>query len=249
MHRYTTSMNPMGLLRHRELIAQLTRREVSQRYKGSLLGMAWPLVQPLLMLTVYTFVFSVVFRARWPSLPGADTADFALVIFTGLITFSIFSETVSAAPGLILANRNLVKRSVFPLEILPIVKASGALVQGVFSLMILLAGMLALGFTPSWTALCLPAVWLPLWLFSIGSAYFLSALGVFVRDLGQLVGVVITALFFGSAIFLSLSAVSGSGVGASIARMGADSGFRRGCEAGSALRSGSSTPCQRAYST
>ena len=75
MHRNTTSMNPMGLLRHRELIAQLTRREVSQRYKGSLLGMAWPLVQPLLMLTVYTFVFSVVFRARWPSLPGADTAD------------------------------------------------------------------------------------------------------------------------------------------------------------------------------
>ena len=100
--------------RHRGLIIQLTRRDVLGRYRGSMLGFAWSFLNPLLMLAVYTFIFSVVFRQRWPNAPTGSRLDFAMVLFAGMIVFGIFSETVNRAPNLIVSQPNYVKKVVFP---------------------------------------------------------------------------------------------------------------------------------------
>lgn len=196
-----------GLLRQRELVGQLVRREVSLRHRGSLLGAAWPVLQPLLLLAVYTFVFSVVFGARWPGLYGGEMLGYAVAVFTGLVTFQIFSESVQAAPRLILSNPNFVKRVVFPLEVLPVVKVLAALARAGFGLAVLLIFLVASGHAPGATALMLPAVWAVLAAFALGAVYLLSALAVFLRDLEQVVGLAMTAFFFGSAIFYPLDRV------------------------------------------
>jgi lipopolysaccharide transport system permease protein len=102
---------------HRELIRQFTRRQVLQRYKGSYLGLLWSFATPLALLLVYTFVFSIIFEARWPGMETGSRSEFALALFAGLIVFNIFAETLLAAPGLIVSNPNYVKKVVFPLEI------------------------------------------------------------------------------------------------------------------------------------
>src|SRR5260370_1721382 len=126
--RYPASPRALfaSLWHNRELIAQLTRREVLSRYRGSMLALAWSFFNPLLMLVVYTFVFSVVFKARWGT-GDESKADFAIVLFVGLIIHGLFAECVNRAPGLILANVNYVKKVVFPLEILPLVASASAL--------------------------------------------------------------------------------------------------------------------------
>jgi len=204
-------VNRFGLCAHRQLIGQLVRREISQRYRGSALGMLWSLLQPILLLVVYTLVFSLVFQARWPGDFGETTGGYALVIFVGLITFTIFSETVLSAPTLILANRNLAKRSLFPLEVLPLVKVLSALVQATFSLGVLLLFLILMGIAIPWTAFLIPLVWFAMGLLALGVAYFLSAGGVYLRDLDQVVGVIVTALFFGSAIFYPIAQVPNAG--------------------------------------
>lgn len=193
--------------RHTDLLIQLWQRELSQRYRGSALGIAWPFLQPLLLLGVYTLLFGVIFKARWPEIATGGTVDFALVVFAGLVTFQVFSECVGAAPRLIFSNANFVKRVAFPLELLPLVKVAAALTQGLLSLGILVVALVLLGTPPGWSLLWLPLAWLPLMLFALGLSYFLSALGVFLRDIDQVIGVALTALFFGSAIFYPLSLV------------------------------------------
>jgi lipopolysaccharide transport system permease protein len=195
------------LWRYRDLIQQLTWREVIGRYKGSFLGLGWSLIQPLIMLGVYTFVFSVIFKARWGIEPEEGKAAFALTLFIGLITFSLFSDVVNSAPTLILSHINYVKKVVFPLEILILVKFLSVLINALFSLVVLVLGILFVsGFIP-WTALLLPLVWLPMMMFSLGWGYFLASLGVFVRDLGPNIPILTTVLFFLSPIFYPISAV------------------------------------------
>lgn len=192
--------------RHRELIALLIRREVSGRYRGSRLGMFWSLLHPLLMLTVYTFVFSVVFKARWHS--GSDSkTEFALVLFIGLMAFNLFSECFNRAPGLILSNVNFVKKVVFPLEVLPWVTLGSALLHALISLCVwLVVAMLLRGFVP-WTALFAPLAVLPLVFINLGLSWFLSSLGVFLRDIAQVVGLATTVLMFLSPIFYPATAL------------------------------------------
>ena len=127
---------------HRDLITQMTRREVVGRYRGSIMGIAWSFFNPILMLVVYTFVFSVVFKAKWGT--GADESQttFAIVLFVGLIIYSLFAEVVNRAPGLILSNVNYVKKVIFPLEILPIVSLGAALFHALISLGVLLVAIL-----------------------------------------------------------------------------------------------------------
>jgi lipopolysaccharide transport system permease protein len=115
-----------GLCRHRGLIFGLARREVASRYRGSVLGLLWSFLSPLMMLFVYTFVFSVVFRARWNQ-AGESTVEFALVLFAGLMVFNVFAESINRAPGLMLANVSYVRKMVFPLEILPLVSMASTL--------------------------------------------------------------------------------------------------------------------------
>ena len=203
--------NPVRIVAHlwkyRDLIRQLTWREVVGRYKGSFIGLGWSFIQPLIMLFVYTFVFSVIFKARWGVESDEGKATFALALFMGLITFSIFSEVANSAPSLVLGNANYVKKVVFPLEILPFVRLLSALINAVFSLGVLFVGILIFNHFIHWTALLLPLIWLPMMMFTLGCGYFLASLGVFVRDMGAVIGVLTTMLFFLTPIFYPISAV------------------------------------------
>ncbi|MFN3786333.1 MAG: ABC transporter permease, partial [Thiothrix sp.] len=174
----------------------MSKRDVLGRYRGSMLGMVWSLVNPLLMLAVYTFVFSVVFQARW----GLDTTErhgsFAVVLFAGLVVHSLLAECVNRAPSLILANANYVKKVVFPLEILPWVTLVSALFHtGISVLVLLMAEFILMQHVP-WTVLLLPLVWLPFVIGIMGLGWFLAALGVYVRDVAQITGLITTVLLF-----------------------------------------------------
>lgn len=198
-----------GLWARRGLVAQLVRREVVGRYRGSFLGLLWSFVTPVLMLAVYTFVFSLVFKARWT--PGADDShdqyEFALVLFAGLIVFNLFAECISRAPGLILSNVNYVKKVIFPLEILPVVSMGSALFHAAISLAVLLAFLLLLGKSLPATLLLLPLILLPLLLLTLGLSWLLASVGVFIRDVSQFVGMLVTVLMFMSPIFYPASAL------------------------------------------
>ncbi len=203
--------NPVAMVRHlwrqRELIRQFTRRRVLERYKGSYLGLIWSFVTPLAMLMVYTFVFSVIFKARWEGATTGSHAEFALALFAGLIAFNVFSESTLAAPGLIVNNPNYVKKVVFPLEILPVSTLGATVINSAFSVLILLIGELfVLGFIP-WTVIFLPLMYLPLIFLCLGLSWFLASLGVFIRDIGPLLAVAVQILFFLTPIFYPISAI------------------------------------------
>ena len=189
------------LFAQRSLINQFTRREISNRYKGSYLGVVWSFITPLMMLTIYTFVFSVIFQAKWGASESTSKVEFALLLFTGLIVFNVFSEVVSRAPGLIISNTNYVKKVVFPLEILPIVTLGSALFQALISYVILLLAMIILTGAFYWTALLFPLILLPIILISLGLAWLFSSLGVFIRDIGQIITIAIPVLMFMSPVF------------------------------------------------
>ncbi len=207
----TKFLNPLQILLHlwqyRDLIRQMTWREVVGRYKGSYVGLGWSFIQPLIMLSVYTFVFSTIFKARWGVEQNEGVAAFGLALFMGLITFTIFSEVFNAAPSLILTHESYVKKVVFPLEILVVVLFLSALTNGLFSLAILLTGFLILHHFIHWTALMLPLVWLPMMLFTLGCGYFLASLGVFVRDMKATAGIFSSMLFFLTPIFYPSTAI------------------------------------------
>lgn len=192
---------------YKGLIKQMTYREIIGRYKGSMIGLAWSFFNPLLMLTVYTFVFSVVFKAKWNSDLNAGQGEFAVILFAGMIVFNIFAECFTRAPTLMIANANYVKKIVFPLEILPWIVLGNALFHALISLVVLLiAEYFVLGYIP-WTALMLPIVIAPFLVGLVGLSWFLAALGVYLRDLGQLVGIFTTVLMFTSPLFFPLSAL------------------------------------------
>jgi lipopolysaccharide transport system permease protein len=198
---------PRSLWQYRQLWWRLTEREVLGRYRGSALGLGWSFITPLAMLGVYTFVFSQVFKARWGGLEQSGPLVFAVNLFAGLIVFSLFSECVSRAPGLILANPNYVKKVIFPLEVLGTVAVGSAAFHAVTSLLILMAfELIAFRHLPL-TLLWLPLVWLPLLLGSLACTWVLSAAGVFLRDIGQLIGVGLNMLMFLSPIFFPVSAL------------------------------------------
>lgn len=189
------------------LLITLTLREITGRYRGSALGLLWSLLTPLFMLAVYTFVFGTVFGARWSGSASASTGEFAIVLFAGLIIFQVFAEVVNRAPTLIVANRNFVKKIVFPLAILAPVALGSALFHMAVSFLILFAFMLAIYGSIPLTALWLPVVLAPFCLVVLGLAWLLAALGVFVRDVNQVLGPIVTALLFLSAVFFPLSAL------------------------------------------
>lgn len=195
-----------SLLRHGGLTRQMVKREVLGRYRGSFLGLLWSFVNPVLLLTVYTFVFGIVFRARWGQGSG-DRLEFALVLFAGLIMFNLFSECLTRAPGLVLGNVNYVKKVIFPLEILPWVSLGSALFHAAVSLVVLLLFLLLSGHGVSWTVLLLPIVLAPFALLIQGLSWLLASIGVFVRDIGQVVGMAMTVLLFMSPIFYPADAL------------------------------------------
>jgi lipopolysaccharide transport system permease protein len=187
------------------LLRQFVQRQVEARYRGSLLGVGWSILNPLLQITVYTFVFRYVFRMNWVGSIG--NIDFGLRLFAGMVVFGLFSECVLRAPNLILEQPNLVKKVRFPTEILSWVSLVSALFPAALGLLLLLFVCLAMGipFAPAWLAL--PLIWLPLLPLLLGLGWLLSAVGVYLRDLGQVLGLAVTLLQFLSPIFYPISAL------------------------------------------
>jgi lipopolysaccharide transport system permease protein len=184
----------------------LIKREVIGRYRGSVMGLFWSFFNPVLMLVVYTFVFSVVFKARWAG--GTDSrSEFALVLFAGLMVYNLFSECINRSPGLVLGNMNYVKKVVFPLEILPVVAIGSATFHLLISLFVWLIFYLLLFGIPQISVLLLPIVLMPFFLLILGFSWFLASLGVYLRDVSQIVGVLTTALMFLSPIFYPMTAL------------------------------------------
>lgn len=209
-----TFLNPLtmfqSLLRHRYLIWQFTTREVTGRYKGSFFGLFWSFLTPLLLLMVYTFVFGVVFHGRWGQDESQGIADFALKMFSGLIMFNIFSECLNRAPGVIIGSQNYVKKVVFPLEIFPVSILGGALIHALISMFILILGQAIFLKDFPYTlskAYCLPLVLLPLMALNLGLGWFLSSLGVFIRDIGHAIAIVVQVLFYITPVFYPIEAL------------------------------------------
>lgn len=209
MQQFSTSPKEIAasFWRNRDLILALTKREVVGRYRGSVVGIAWSFLNPILMLLVYTFVFSVVFKARWGVGGDGSKTLFAIVLFVGMIVHGLFAECLNRAPGLILSNVNYVKKVIFPLEILPCVALGSALFHTAISLVVLLLAQLILNQQLMWTVLLFPCVLLPLVFATMGFAWFLAGLGVYVRDIGQITGMVTTVLLFLSPVFYPISAL------------------------------------------
>jgi lipopolysaccharide transport system permease protein len=195
-----------SLWRNRSLIHASAKREVLGRYRGSALGLLWSFFNPLFMLAVYTFVFSVIFQARWGGGSGSKI-EFALILFAGLIMFNLFAECINRAPGLILGNVNYVKKVVFPLEILPFVGLLSALYHALISLLVWLVAYVVFFGVPHATVLYLPLVVVPFALFIMGLSWALASLGVFLRDVSQFIGVVTMSMMFLSPIFYPASAL------------------------------------------
>jgi len=195
-----------SLWRNRDLIGALVRREVVGRYRGSFMGILWSFFNPALMLVVYTFVFSVIFKARWSSDNDSRT-EFALILFAGMITFNLFSECVNRAPTQILANVNYVKKVVFPLEILPVVALGAAFFHFLISLAVWVIFYVVFFGLPHPTILLMPAILMPLALLTLGFTWLLASLGVYLRDVSQIVWVLTAALLFLTPIFYPISAL------------------------------------------
>lgn len=196
-----------SLWRNRQLIVQMTKREVVGRYRGSVMGLAWSFFYPVFMLAVYTIVFSVVFKARWGIDGDESKTQFAVVLFVGMIVHSLLAEVLNRAPGLILSNVNYVKKVVFPLEILPVISMGAALFHSLVSLGVLLIAFALFNGYLHWTAIFTPLVVLPLVILTLGLAWMLASLGVFLRDVGQTIGIITTVMLFLAPVFYPITAL------------------------------------------
>jgi lipopolysaccharide transport system permease protein len=193
---------------NRSLLWQFARRDVLGRYRGSILGLAWSFLTPLLMLGVYTFVFVGVFRQSWPGAVQRGGLEFALQVFAGLLVFNLFAEVAGKAPSLIVDQPNLVKKVIFPVELLAWVTVLSGIFQMLISVFTLLLVLwVARGGLPV-TALALPLVLLPFIPLLLGIAWALSSVGVFVRDVGNVMAMIVNLAMFMSPVFYSVKSLN-----------------------------------------
>lgn len=193
---------------HWRLIVSLTRRDLAERFQGSLLGPLWYFITPAVLILTYTLVFGIVFKVRMPFARGADAShvEFGLFLFSGLLIFTVFSDVVSRSPSLVVSKPNFVKKIVFPLEILSVVTVLSALAGGVLSFTLLvLATLLLTGGLGVTSLLYLSALVLMIPML-VGLSWFLAALGTYVRDVAQIIGLLLTVVLFLSPVFTPLSA-------------------------------------------
>ncbi len=202
--------DPLSFVRtiayQRELVAELVRGEVAGRYRGSVLGVLWSLASPLLLLAAFTFVFGTVFPSRWGA-AAAGHGDYALLLFPGILLHGLLAETVTRAPNLVVAVPNYVKKVVFPLELLPLVAVATALFHAFVGFVVLVGALIVLrGGVPA-SALAVPAIVAPYVVLLLGVAWILAALGVYLRDIAQLTGLVSMLLMFLSPVLYPVSAL------------------------------------------
>lgn len=196
-----------ALQRHSYLYLSLAKRDIAAKYKGSSLGVVWAVLTPFLLLLVYGFVFGVVFQARWPKVGSSDNTEFPLILFCGLIVYFLFSEIVMRSPLLIIEHKNYVKKVVFPLPILNCVVVTTSAFHYLISFFVMVVYALVIGVFPSWEILLIPLLLLQFIVFCLGVSWFLSAVGVFLKDVSYIVGFISTALMFLSPIFYPIDAV------------------------------------------
>ena len=189
---------------HHSLIWQLAKRDVIGRYRGSFLGILWSLITPLVMLAIYGFVFSVVFKARWGETTGAK-GEFAIILFAGLILHGLLAECLTRAPNIITGNPNFVKKIVFPLEVLIPASLLSAFMHFLIGFCVFFVGSIVVFQTIHITLLWTPVILLPFILFIAGVMWIFAALGVYFRDLTQIMGLLMTILLFASPILFPSS--------------------------------------------
>jgi lipopolysaccharide transport system permease protein len=206
--KFSGSLLALGktLVANRDLVLGLAKREVESRYRGATMGTLWALLNPLIMLSVYTFFFTQVLKSRWPGVAESGL-DFSLILFPGLLVFAFFSECVAKAPALVVGNQSYVKKIVFPLELLPVISLLGALFHAVIGLLIWCVFYLAVKRYLPMTALLVAAPFIPLGFLTLGVSWMLAALGVYVRDITHIVTGLLAALMFLAPIFYPISAV------------------------------------------
>ena len=209
--RLAVLINPyylfQNLWKHRQLIVELTRRDISQQYQGSFFGIAWSVIAPLSTLLTYTFVFSVIFKARWQGQAETSPGQFAVVLYAGMTAFNIFSTMATRSPGLILSVPNYVKKVVFPTEIMPVIALGSALFTSLINVVLVIFINLIFQHSFSAALIFLPLAYLPLIFLSLGTGWLLASLGVYIRDIGQGVVIAVQILFFLSPIFYPIEAV------------------------------------------
>ena len=198
---------PLAVYKNRTLLRQLVRRNIAVRYRGAMLGLVWSFVQPLMMLCVYTFVFSVIFKARWGVDVGGGRGAFAIVMFCGMALFNIFSESIGNSCRVVADNPNFVKKVIFPLEMLPVAQTLSTLLLGMVWFVLLFFGTALIFGRIGFTMLLLPLILLPLFMFTLGAAFFVSSFGAYLRDTAYIVQVALQILFFMTPIFYPIQAV------------------------------------------
>lgn len=200
-------MTRLTLAVYRNLLYALITREIQLRYRGSGLGLLWAVINPVLLMLVYYFIFSLVFQVKLPQLYDGRDVPFAGFIFSGLIVYFLFADILTRGPTLIHDNINYVKKVVFPLEIIPVVLVAASVFNFLISCVILTVFLAAFGggITPS--ILLAPLVILPFLLFLCGVAWFVSAISAYVKDVAYVAGFIATAMMFLSPVFYALEAV------------------------------------------
>ncbi len=194
------------LIKNNYLLRQLVKKDIQQRYQGSVLGMLWSFIVPILMLVIYTFIFSEVFQARW-DIDTSDKYQFALVLFCGLTAFTLVGEVMNRATTLIASNTNYVKKVIFPLEMLPVVTTLSALFNCLISFVILIVAKFIIYRNISPTLYMIFIILIPLIIMSVGLGLLISAISVYLKDVGNFISVFVTILMYMSPVFFPLSAV------------------------------------------
>lgn len=207
----STSISSMlrTLYFNRQLVFQMTQREIISRYKGSLLGLGWSFFNPVFMLLIYTIIFTEIFETRWGDISGPPTtkAEFAVILYVGIIILNFFTEILNRSPNLIISNVSFVKKVVFPLETLPVVLLVATICQTFINVIVLLGVFLIFNNYLNWTVIFFPIVLAPLVILCLGLSWLISSIGVYIRDLGQMTTMVTAALMFISPVFYPISAV------------------------------------------
>lgn len=199
-----------ALIHHKNLytlLLKLTYRDITARYKGSKAGMLWTLLTPIILLIVYSFVFGYVFQARWQGTSSENESQtlFALNLFSGMLIHGALSEVLTRNCSIYSAHTNYVKKIIFPLWILPITTALSTLFQASINLLILLTGLLIVQGSFHWQVLLLPFLILPFILTLFGIALLIASIGVYLKDLQQVMPLVTTILLFISPVFYPVS--------------------------------------------
>ena len=193
-------------IKNKDLISILLIREIAYKFKGSFLGILWMILTPIILIVIFTFIFGEVFDIKWMDIPESKEY-FALILFSGLMVFNFFAESISKAPLLFVTNSSYIKKIIFPLEILPIVSVLSSSVQLIVSFVVWVAFYLIIVGTPNLNILLLPIIMLPFVFILFGLTFLFSTLGVFVRDTNNIINLITTLLLFLSPIFYPISVI------------------------------------------